>query len=433
MSSNPLPVEHSGYGESRPRAAFPRERVLLAAIGAAILFYFVVRGWLGASLVLLGLFSAVSCFIHLSETRQSLRDPGVRWLALAFMAPVAAAILVNAGHQQLVPRSFDAALRFLLAFAIFLELRRQRLDAAPMAGLAFPVAIALCAGLVMLVPQSAQYYWAGRFATYFIDPILLCQHVLIAAFICLFLIDPHSREPRWTSVLKVAGIGLALLVALGTQSRGGWIMVPLLATIWLMRGRRVTALQVCACVGGVLLACAAAYWGSAVIRMRIDQVGTDLAQYASGANLDTSVGLRLSLFRTALILSAEHPLLGWGFGALPDIRTVPSVAPFYSPALQSYFSGAGVHNEFLQAMMRMGVVGLASRVLIYVVPLCIFIAAARSVTPRVRQNGYLGLVVVVGYVTAGLTSEVTNLIYAASFYALLVAVFAAGALPRRPA
>jgi O-antigen ligase len=83
--------------------------------------------------------------------------------------------------------------------------------------------------------------------------------------------------------------------------------------------------------------------------------------------------------------------------------------------------------------MRMGVVGLASRVLIYVVPLCIFIAAARSVTPRVRQNGYLGLVVVVGYVTAGLTSEVTNLIYAASFYALLVAVFAAGALPRRPA
>ncbi len=431
MSSSPLPVDPSGF-DTRPGTGLPRDRVLVASIGVAILFYFVVRGWLGASLVVLGLLCAGSCIVHARETRDSLRERGVRWLALALLAPLAAAILVNAGHQQLVARSFDAALRFLLAFAIFLELRRRKLDFAPVAGLAFPGAIALCAGLVMLVPQSVQFYWDGRFATYFIDPILLCQHVLIAAFICLFLIHPGAPEPVWKSVVKVVGIGLALLVALGTQSRGGWLMVPILATIWLMRGKRVTAMQVCACAGGVILACAAAYWGSTVIHARIDQIGIDIAQYATGANLDTSVGLRLSLFRTALLLFAEHPLLGWGFESLPDIHTIPAVMPFYTPALQSYFVGAGVHNEFLQAMMRMGILGLGSRVLLYAVPLWVFVRACRSPFPQTRQNGYLGLVVVVGYVTAGLTSEVTNLIYAASFYALLVAVFAAGALPREP-
>jgi O-antigen ligase len=84
-------------------------------------------------------------------------------------------------------------------------------------------------------------------------------------------------------------------------------------------------------------------------------------------------------------------------------------------------------------MMRMGLPGLVSRVLVFAVPGWIFVRACRSPLPQARRNGYLGLVVVVGYVVAGLSSEVTNLIYAASFYALLVAVFAAGALPRQPA
>src|SRR4051812_20164101 len=180
MSSNPLPVEHSRYGEPRAGGSPRAEQVLLAAIGAAILFYFVIRGWLGATLVVVGLFCAGSCIVHRRTTREALREPAVRWLAAALLAPLVAAILVNAGHQQFVARSFDAAVRFLLAFTTFLELRRQQVDAAPALGLAFAGAIALCAWLVMLVPQSATFYWDGRFATYFIDPILLCQHVLIA-------------------------------------------------------------------------------------------------------------------------------------------------------------------------------------------------------------------------------------------------------------
>jgi O-antigen ligase len=432
MSSNPLPAEHSGYGQTR-RGPGLAESVLQAVLGAAVLFYFVVRGELGATLVLVGLFCAGSCIVHHVEVRRSLREPAARWLALAFAAPIAVALAVNLVHHQVVWRSFDAALRFLLAVPIFLELRRRGVNFAPVAAIAFPGAITLCAAWIFLVPNAAHFYWDGRFATYFIDPLTLSQHMMIAALLCLFLIDPREPGGRWRSVVTLVAILLALVVALGTQSRTGWIMVPILLTVWLMRGRHPTPLQWTTSATAALFACAAAYWMSEVVRLRVDTIGTDIAAYLSGADRDTSVGIRLSLFRTALILFAEQPLLGWGFGSLPDIRAIPAIAPFYTPALQSYFVGAGVHNEFLQALMRMGIVGFASRVVIYAVPFWIFVTAIRSSRPTVRQNGYLGLVVVVGYVTAGLTSEVTNLIYAASFYALLVAVFAAGALPREPA
>ncbi|MBA2960732.1 MULTISPECIES: O-antigen ligase family protein [Ramlibacter] len=431
MSSRPLPAGHPGLGEFRSGQRPAADRGLLAFFGIALLFYFVVRGWLTASMVIMGVYCTGSCIVHRRELRPFLREPAVRWLALAALAPFTAALLVNLAHQQLVPRSIDATLRFLFAFAIFMDLRRRRLNFAPMAAVAFPAAIAVCAGWIFLVPQAPDHYWAGRFATIFMDPLTLSQHMMIAAFICLFLVQPS--DPAWRKATMAAAIGLAILVALGTQSRTGWLMIPILLTVWLMRGRRLTTRQLAGSVSAVAVACVLAYWCSPVVQLRVDTVGIEVAAYASGANLDTSVGLRLSLYRVAAHLFVDRPLLGWGFATLPDIRTIPAITPFYTAALQSYFIGAGVHNEFLQAMMRMGLAGLLSRLLIYAVPLAIFVQACKSSAPRVRQNGYLGLVVVVGYLTASFTSEVTNLIYAASFYALLVAVFAAGALPRRPA
>ena len=79
-------------------------------------------------------------------------------------------------------------------------------------------------------------------------------------------------------------------------------------------------------------------------------------------------------------------------------------------------------------MMRMGVLGLVSRLMLLLVPLVVFTRAARASLQRTRMAGYLGLAVVIGFITASMTSEVFNLIYTASFYGLLVAALAATAL-----
>jgi O-antigen ligase len=58
----------------------------------------------------------------------------------------------------------------------------------------------------------------------------------------------------------------------------------------------------------------------------------------------------------------------------------------------------------------------------------VFTRAARASLQRTRMAGYLGLAVVIGFIAAGMTSEVFNLIYTASFYGLIVAALAATAL-----
>jgi O-antigen ligase len=91
---------------------------------------------------------------------------------------------------------------------------------------------------------------------------------------------------------------------------------------------------------------------------------------------------------------------------------------------------AGGHNEYLQSLMRMGIVGLLSRLLLLFLPLVVFVGATRSGDPVRARNGFLGLFVVVAYLVTGLSQEVFNLSYSASLYALLVSTFAAGALPQ---
>lgn len=431
MSSSPHARAHPAFP---PLSADPpslHDRLFLALPALAIGGYFVMRGWLNALLVVAGLVALVCCIRHRQDVRALLRHADVRWMLLALAAPLVAVLLVAASHQELVPRYFDGPARMLIASAVFLYLASRRLDAAPVVALAVPVAVLSCAAMIFLVPGSRQYFWEGRFATYFIDPLFLSQHIMIAGFLCLYSFNAWTRDPIALQGLKVAAVGAALGISLGTQSRTGWVMVPVLLVLWLVGMRnRGSARSIAGSVGLVVLACIGAYWGLDTIYIRINDIGRDIRSYVDGTWLDSAIGVRLSLTRANWILFLQHPWTGWGYGSLPDLKTMAAVAPFYTPVLEQYFVHSGGHNEFLQAMMRMGVVGLVSRLLLFLVPLWIFARAARSADRVRRINGYFGLVVVIGYLTASASTEVINLIHAASFYALLVAVFAAGAIRR---
>ncbi|WP_332815775.1 O-antigen ligase family protein [Ramlibacter sp.] len=432
MSSSPHARADSGFP---PFAADPPslpDRLFLALPALAVGGYFVLRGWLNALLVVAGIVALVHCVRHPQAVRSLLRQADVRWMLLALASPLVAVLIVAASHQELVPRYFDGPVRMLLAFAVLLYLASRRLDAAPVLALAVPVAVLSCAAMIFLVPASRQYFWdVDRFATYFIDPLFLSQHIMIAGFLCLYSLHAWGRDPLALQWLKLVALGAALAISVGTESRTGWVMAPVLLVLWLVGMRhRGSARSMAGAIAVVALACLAVYLASDTVRIRIDEIGRDIRSYLDGSSRDSSVGLRISLFRANWALFLQHPWTGWGYESLPDLKTVAAVAPFYTPLLDHYFVQSGGHNEFLQAMMRMGVVGLASRLLLFLVPLWIFARAAHSADRGRRINGYFGLVVVIGYLTASASTEVINLIHAASFYALLVAVFAAGAIRR---
>ena len=403
-------------------------QVALAA--TALVGYFVLPGWLSAAVVLLDLSSL--CFLLRPsvwpQLRRALQGRQTRWMLLAFAAPLIAILIVEIGNAVVSQRHFEAPGRLFLAAAVMLAALVRGVDFSRPAAWAFPAGLVACAAWVFH-PANALYFWGGRAATIFMDPVSLSQHAVICAFVCGFLIEPSTRQRRLQQLMLAAGLVLGLAVAIRTESRTGWLIVPVAAVLLAVkhtRGKRAlpaTLLLAVALVAGVYLL-------APTVQERIHEAAHEVAMYVHGGDRDTSTGIRLSLFRTNLILFSERPLLGWGYAKQPDVLAIPAIRQLYTPLFWYYWTTAGGHNEYLQSMMRMGLVWLASRLLLLLVPLSVFVAAIRSGDPVRRRNGFPGLVVVLGYLAGGLTVEVLNLSYASSFYALLVALFAAGALPR---
>ena len=158
--------------------------------------------------------------------------------------------------------------------------------------------------------------------------------------------------------------------------------------------------------------------------------------YFSGSNRDTSLGVRLSLYRINWTLFLQSPLYGWGFGGIPGAVILPGDRRRWPRRWSnSSLSHSGGHNELMQNVISMGVLGLASRLLLLLVPLVVFTRAtphSSQRTPHRRlsraDSGHSNW----RFITSEhMTSEVFNLIYTASFYGLLVAALAATALAGR--
>jgi O-antigen ligase len=433
--SKPSIVESRSAATAAAAPTVNPDQVVLIALGLTFTLYFMVRGGLNAALVALWLFGLVQLARGGWALRPLLADRGLRWMLAALSAPLAAVVTVQMLRQELVPSYFDAPLRLAMAGLLLLYFAARRIDFLRLAGYAFPTGVLLCAAYIFFWPGAASYFWTfGRVATYFMDPLTLATHITIAGFISLFLVDANGRDPLWLKGLKYLAFVAAIAVSIVTGSRSGWVMIPLLVSMWLIgvRGARSNA-QALLAVIAVSLACFALYWGSDVVHARLIQGAQDIVNYVTGVNRDTSLGIRISLWRANWILFLQSPLYGWGFQGVPRLASVPEIVPFLTPLFESFFVRSGGHNEVLQSMMRMGVLGLASRLLLFAVPLVVFARAARSAIARRRRAGYLGLVVVIGYLTASASMEVFNLIYAASFYGLLIATFGSVALDRNPA
>lgn len=397
------------------------------ALAVTVVPYFVLRGWLTAAVVLLGMFCLSVYALGRVSVAGSLADRRVAWMLGALAAPLVAVLAVQLLRHEFVPRYIDAPLRFLMGGLIVGYFAQRRVNVLPFLQFAVPGSVFLCAA-ALLYPGASSHFWDGRPATYFMDPLTLAQHVNIAGFMCLFLVDAAQRDSAGIRWFKYAGFFTALTISLFTQSRTGWLMVPILAALWFVGFRRNTGKTgVALALLLIAMGSVSLYFCSDLLQSRVDKALEDVADYVNG-NRDTSIGIRLSLLRANWILFLHSPATGWGFEKLPALSSIPEIAAFSTPVLQQYFTQHGGHNELMQSMMRMGVFGLVSRLGLFVVPLILFIRAARAPQPRRRTAGYLGLCIVIGYFTAGLTSEVFNLIYAASFYSLLVAVLAAMAI-----
>jgi O-antigen ligase len=170
------------------------------------------------------------------------------------------------------------------------------------------------------------------------------------------------------------------------------------------------------------------YETNSTVHERIGLVISEYAAYANGSAPDTSTGLRISLLKLASFLFWERPLAGYGDSHYPVLSEIASIASFNTEALEFALIHNGAHNEIMQNVLRSGMFGLASSLLMFTVPAVVFYRGTRSKNPSARAAGLVGLCYIVAVFCFGLTTETFNLKYTISFYALMVSALAAQVL-----
>lgn len=168
-------------------------------------------------------------------------------------------------------------------------------------------------------------------------------------------------------VRLAAGIGAAIMV--GTiflsGSRGGMIAIfvelIVLAVVFFRQKRSV---RIALSVGAfaVVLVSLLVWLGGKELTVRVTSISKESRTEISG-------GMRLSIDRDSIRMFREKPVIGWGLGTFPVVY--PQFRSFYT----NFFVNEA-HNDYLQLLAEMGVLGFATMVWFQVI---VFLRVRRKI------------------------------------------------------
>lgn len=205
----------------------------------------------------------------------------------------------------------------------------------------------------------------------------------------------------WLTLSAAAGVLASIL----SGTRGGWFAMPFVLLgygVYLLA--RAHYRQVGLLAGLVLLALSIILTQPGLkVRERVEVAQAEVSQYASHGIANTSVGARLQMWRQALKLYRERPVLGWQQRGYLEQQKLGIERGELDPLLAEF---GHPHNDWLNAASKQGTVGLLTLLLAYLGPLWIFASWFRSATSEsLRAATAAGMLIPICYFAFGLTES----------------------------
>jgi O-antigen ligase len=386
-----------------------------------------VRGGMGVLFFLLLIVSLVSLYQNRLPHSVSHWNKISIAFAITMASPVLAIFFSQAYHGQFSASPYDWASRFLLAIPIFLALRQTNTRALEVLQLSIPLGAIIT--LITLYFHHTQWT-VGRYTTgVYFNLIHFSDVALILGFLSLFSINTGRGDHLSVMLFKFCGFLAGVYMSIQSGERGGWIAIPPLLLLWAVsysRERFWLKLSIAALVIG----CAAlmSYLLVDLIHVRVDSILIDLNDFSHG-NKDTSLGIRIQQWRTAIFLFSENPIFGVGPGGFLQAMPVLGQQGMIS-AEAARMGNAEIHSEIFAKGAETGLFGLLSLLSIYIVPTVIFWKATQSSEVQSRRACFMGISLVAAFFVFGLTVEIFNLKMTAAFFSLTLAVLMATATNR---
>jgi len=289
-------------------------------------------------------------------------------------------------------------------------------------GLATGSIVTGCAALVEFSSSTSRVEGPTHF-------ILFGDISLVMAFMTLAGYGFFKAQGRWWLLVPIAAFILGLTASILSGSRGGWIAIPALLTILLWGYfSKVASWKRWLTVAGVIIVCATLYsLPFTGIAKRIDLALSQVSSYAGSELTDpvraTSVGVRFEMWQGAWQIFTENPIAGVGWGNYRAQMEQQVLQGLRHPSAATF---AHAHSQYLSALASGGLIGGLGVLILFIIPLKLFVEAYKVGSESMRQLSMAGILLFVAYLHFALTEAILERILSTEFLAFYLAVLMAG-------
>jgi len=396
-----------------------QQKLLKALIFLFPIFFLTIKGWV----------NTISILLFLRALHFILRDPAfffksrskLFWVFFACLfLPFLAELVVQVGRGELVGRTLDGPSRFLAAALFFVFLTRVPMDVSRY--ISAGALVGVCA-TVFSVSVFTDYYWYGRAATYFVDPITLPVYLVAM----LSLVQPSllnwkiTRYVGWHYFFAGMIFFLVGVITLISQSRTSWaaffVLIETILFLITTKNRKLLIYLNVSLLGAVFLI----LLFSGIAQTRMLEIFDQIRRFVQG-DWDSSVGLRLGLILMDLKLFFGFPLFGIADGKLPPVEWFSTHGLDVSHLLYTVKSEAGSHAEIFAQLSRKGIFGVPVIFSLFLVPIFYFFKFLKNGNSFISANAEMGLKFSLVIFFSSLSIQVFNLKMTSTFFAFVLAV-----------
>lgn len=407
--------------------------LLISTLTLFPLLYLTLRGWTNTFAIVMSVMAVFHFFRMPRSSWQIKNISGTEWAVILALASGFLAILISQLLRfHVVAKPYDGPLRMLLAAPVFLLLLKKKIDFVQVFQYICPISLLILVVYVHFYP-APKGLWGDRFGTYFVDPNTIGINTMILGFLCLFSIDAISKDTMALRVLKYAGVLAGVYLEIKSQTRGAWIAEPVMLALWARlhwQSKSKNELLISTLL--TVLAILGLYFFIDFFHDRVNSIYSEISSWINKTNIDTSTGLRLSMWQISWALFKHSPLYGYGDLGYQSQLLMPQIQSAFSQESITVMAANGPHNEYLANMIRSGIFGFIAVSMQFVAPGLVFIRGLKSSIQSVKSNSAMGLCYVMGMLITSVSLEVLTLKYTNSFYGLMIAALCASVLWMRP-
>jgi O-antigen ligase len=342
-------------------------------------------------------------------------------------------LFLAVGLSQIIRGDFNASAldgpsKLLLAALAIPLLNKLNISYSRILEVGIGVGLILLLATLSLKPETSAA-WGGRFATKFVDPNSLGSQTMILASICLLTIP--TSPSKLFSLFKIFTAIIGFYVSIHAGSRGGWLAFPFLIGLFFLLNWHSLKNNIAAekripysiiLLAVILFAILTLFNFLPNFSNRLVSGYHEIMNWLSGKDLNGSAGIRLSMWKVAILLSQDSLIAGFGEKDLASILNGHILnTPAHSQAIRDMIE-AGPHSDILSKLLSMGLLGLSAYLATIIIPWVYFWKRRHNTNINIRLSSHMGLYLTTGFLICGLSNEMMSLKYLCSFYGLMIAV-----------